>query len=1105
MRESMMSQMPCPDVPALERFLFGRLPTEEAASLEQHLQVCELCLARLQTLQSDDSMVKAIQAGSDKVHTTAHEGVHLLAAWLKKLRPKFDDHAAAVPNQPGLMPGTDTTELERQSDDIDDTVDFPFLDPQQQPNELGRLGQYQVRKVLGTGGMGIVFEAFDPALDRLVALKTMLPALAENATARQRFLREAKAAARIKHDHIVTIYQVGEDRGICYLAMEYLEGESLDRRLARAARLPLPDVLRIGRECAEALAAAHAHGLIHRDIKPANIWLEQGRAAHGDKRNASNPVPANHAAPVSTDHSAGVTLDAPYRVKILDFGLAQPTDQQAHLSNAHLTQSGAVMGTPAFMAPEQLRAGVVDARADLFSLGCVLYRLATGEPPFRGTHAISTLIAVATINPRPPQEVDQTLPQTLCDLILRLLAKNPDDRPRSAMEVVEALRAVELKSPVGTDRSGTSVAPSPAKLGARRARRRIAIASVGLSLLAVVIGLSYLVWHQAHEPGDGKQNPSASHTPAPRTPHDPVIAVEGAGASPTHIYSDKAHSLGEILDFRELANASLQEYRDWHAALDPEFRLVQVSRRCGNGPVLFNAVAVKEERPVLARVMWDGMPDKAEYDWDRNCLDGFRMLGQCAFPIDAESWRATRIWVRDGIGFYSNSGSSLDRLKQGVQHFTANATRPVSLEWPAVHDAPTYLSLAADDQDRKCEVLWTLTAERLARTTELFKLKNWRPDVIAPHRDDGQLRFDLVAIDNKDGPDWRFQMDMSRHHYRAESIRQRKRGWLPIALISYGDDADEKYAAIWVHARIGGFPDLPRQSDGAAPRPVVNAVDFVAPNSKAIYQDNARALGEITDFRELVGATTDDFKSWQDKLGADFRIAYLAHRKGAGADLYNAVAVRDKQPVPTRLLFGPDPEAASVEWQRLINDEGYRPIASIAIPTKDLSSPRTHQAVFVKDGHGPVTWHGGFEDIVKNNRDSIGQGVRTIHVSGTVDRDELGFNTVLGPDEGRSWDILHALHPEELGPTVDFYRRKQWRPDVIAPYWHGQQLRFMLVILDNPEQLDWAFRMDMSRDEYQEESARRKRQGLFPLSLTSHSQSENVRYNAIFGRYRPAP
>jgi serine/threonine protein kinase len=298
---------------------------------------------------------------------------------------------------------------------------YDFLTPPQEADELGRLGQYRVLRVLGSGGMGVVFQAEDTILKRQVALKAMLPALAVSESARQRFLREAVTAAQVDHDHIVHIYQVGEERGVPFLAMQLLKGEPLDARLEREPRLPVPEILRIGREVAEGLAAAHEQGLIHRDIKPANIWLE------------------NRGQETGIRNRGGGSSTAKSRVKILDFGLAR-----ALAGSVQLTQMGAIVGTPAYMAPEQ--AGkAVDHRCDLFSLGCVLYRMSTGQAPFSGADTISTLLAVATDVPRTPGELNSDLPPALSALIMRLLAKKPEDRPPSARAVIEAIQAIEAE------------------------------------------------------------------------------------------------------------------------------------------------------------------------------------------------------------------------------------------------------------------------------------------------------------------------------------------------------------------------------------------------------------------------------------------------------------------------------------------------------------------------------------------------------------------------------------------------------------------------------------------------------------------------------------
>jgi formylglycine-generating enzyme required for sulfatase activity len=284
-----------------------------------------------------------------------------------------------------------------------------FLAPRQADDELGRLGGFRILKILGHGGMGVVFQGEDPKLGRKVAIKAMLPHLAGSKSSQERFLREARTAAALEHDHIVPILQVGEDRGAPYIVMPFLKGEPLDARLQREKKLPLAEVLRLGAEIAEGLAAAHEQGLIHRDIKPGNIWLE---ASPGRK-------------------------SGEYRIKILDFGLARATSGEHHL-----TQTGAVIGTPAYMAPEQAQSQNIDGRADLFSLGVVLYRLSTGAMPFRGHDTMSTLLSLAMDNPKPPRELNADVPEELSNLVMKLLEKKPAERIGSASEVVQALQVI---------------------------------------------------------------------------------------------------------------------------------------------------------------------------------------------------------------------------------------------------------------------------------------------------------------------------------------------------------------------------------------------------------------------------------------------------------------------------------------------------------------------------------------------------------------------------------------------------------------------------------------------------------------------------------------
>jgi tRNA A-37 threonylcarbamoyl transferase component Bud32 len=332
----------------------------------------------------------------------------------------------------------------------DAAADLSFLAPSAEPGSLGRLDHYEVLEVVGHGGTGIVLRCRDAKLLRIVALKVLAPALAASGTARRRFVREARAAAAIRDDHIIAIHAVEDQGPVPYLVMEFIDGCTLETLIRQGGPLEVPAVLRIGIQIARGLAAAHQQGLIHRDIKPANILLENGVQ----------------------------------RVRLTDFGLARAAD------DASLTQSGFIAGTPNYMSPEQVNGDPIDHRGDLFSLGSVLYEMCTGRAPFRAPNTAAVLRRVAEEPPRPIPDINPDVPEPLCRLIERLHAKNPADRPASAQEVADLLAemlaglqthgALPRSSPAGKARS------APRNGAARRWRW----AAAALLLLVAGLGLS---------------------------------------------------------------------------------------------------------------------------------------------------------------------------------------------------------------------------------------------------------------------------------------------------------------------------------------------------------------------------------------------------------------------------------------------------------------------------------------------------------------------------------------------------------------------------------------------------------------------------------------
>src|SRR5688572_15017390 len=268
-----------------------------------------------------------------------------------------------------------------------------------------RIGHYRIDRKLGEGGMGVVYAARDERLERTVAVK-MMSSLADDETARRRFWREARAAASVNHPNICQLYEIGEDAGELFIAMELLEGEALSERLRRGA-LSVSETVPIGLGVLAALSALHARGIVHRDLKPSNVFL------------------------------------TPHGVKLLDFGLARPSGPElarSLSSSTDLTRTGMLMGTPGYMTPEQVMGEALDARTDLFAVGAILFEMLAGRPAFGGRSFVETLHA--TLHEQPPALAGSPAVAAVDRVIRRALAKRPADRPASAEAMADELRAV---------------------------------------------------------------------------------------------------------------------------------------------------------------------------------------------------------------------------------------------------------------------------------------------------------------------------------------------------------------------------------------------------------------------------------------------------------------------------------------------------------------------------------------------------------------------------------------------------------------------------------------------------------------------------------------
>jgi eukaryotic-like serine/threonine-protein kinase len=376
----------CPNDEELRRLVRGHLTEDRQACLCDHLCACPECQGRLEEIASD--------------------GDKLFTGCMKELKrppvPKESAYWSAISQVEVSITGT---HVDNEGDTLPPHAadrNLDFLEPTTTPGRIGKIGPFEVIEEVGRGGMGVVLRAVDASLKREVAVKVLDPGLSKQKVARERFCREAQAAAKVAHENIVAVYQVGgEAAGVPYIVMQLVKGQTLENRLKVAGKLSVPEAVQVGIQAAAGLAAAHEHSLIHRDIKPANILIE----------------------------------DITKKVKLTDFGLARAEE------DAKLTRTGFVAGTPLYMAPEQARGETVDMRSDLFSLGSVLYESLTGKPAFDAKTPLMVLRRLTDEHHEPLHKVVPEVPDWFEDIIDKLLEKDPKNRYQTALELESDLRA----------------------------------------------------------------------------------------------------------------------------------------------------------------------------------------------------------------------------------------------------------------------------------------------------------------------------------------------------------------------------------------------------------------------------------------------------------------------------------------------------------------------------------------------------------------------------------------------------------------------------------------------------------------------------------------
>ncbi len=433
-----------------------------------------------------------------------------------------------------------------------------LLGPTDDPNMLGRIGPYEIIGLLGQGGMRAVFKGFDRSLNRFVAIKMLQPHLAASGAARKRFAREGQAVAAVVDDHVMAIHCVDEWQGVPYLVMTYSRGVSLQKRLSDNGPLEVREILRIGMQAVKGLAAAHAQGIVHRDIKPANIFLDQNVE----------------------------------RVQLMDFGLARAVD------DASLTRSGTLAGTPQYMSPEQTRAETVDQRSDFFSLGSVMYAMCTGHAPFRAESSYSVLRLITDKKPRPIREINPDVPEWLCALITKLMAKQASDRFASAKEVAELLELclAHVQQPTTVPLPAFLVSGHSGRHSILNVTRKGMIAMLGTIVVIVVGGILLQQLPDTHNGTNMPQTRTLSDhehkTPAAsaQSPYEPsqanaVKLMATIEAERLKLISGVMHANGEESFENEENNLRYGGSSEFVLKFDSRLNAFLIDRTCPTNPL----------------------------------------------------------------------------------------------------------------------------------------------------------------------------------------------------------------------------------------------------------------------------------------------------------------------------------------------------------------------------------------------------------------------------------------------------------------------------------------------------------------------------------------
>lgn len=992
----------------------------------------------------------------------------------------------------------------------------PYLGPSGDEKSLGKLGHHEVEQMLGQGGFGIVLAARDVKLQRRVAIKVLTPGLASTSPPRKRFLREARAAASIRHQNVVGVYSVDEEP-IPYLVMELVDGETMQDRIDQSGPLEVSDLMHFGRQLLAGLAAAHAVGIVHRDIKPSNILVEGSQTQV---------------------------------LKITDFGLARTVD------DAKLTQTGYTAGTPMYMSPEQVLGKTVDARSDLFSVASVLYAMATGRAPFRAPSTVAVFKRVVEDTPRKIAEIVPEVPAWIQSIIRTMHSKSPEDRFDSAHPAWELWQACEDQwrgtgtiSPDLQQRL-SSVDPEYSQATNAVAQRAIpptSAHSTGESgpivgskfryvFAATVVAVLAIAGLWARGPlGDKRVTRDLESASLDSVPGVPTEAEDNAGgvsedsgtgvsqpmpgekppsSGVRGVWADDAPPFAAIPFTPQQAAEHARAWADylmipqeWKHPLGIRFRLIppgEFMMGTIEQDIETFAPQIVDEQHALAclrsespkhRVVitnpfylsvheisqrqysqimnqnpsWfqHSNPEAADRDLPEDCG---------SLPVEGVSWFDAANFCRKLSR--REDLSPVYEIVGGIPTITDSAIGyrlPTEAEWEFACLAGS-VGPYATGNDEQALVGIANISNRLRRPMPVGSLGGNGFGIFDMHGNVnewvqdawswlGYPVSDVATVIDPRGP-------------RSEGYRVTRGGDY------YYGPVDTRAAA-----RFAATPEVPTHY----------TTGFRIAIPVSVRRSVAQPIPQ--DVKILLGATEQQLLHWAEEIGQDSIPVAMNPRHGTVPTLVDVVAIPNESKSPWQIHCVVDSAADFQAMLRLNHRPAWRmPMA--------MGPETAYKTVFLWVADIPFwqTWVGSLDFILSKAGELGIEGFSPGSIF-AIDTPEgtswmLTKVPIPGADPGAGVRYLPELNEDGLGKQMNEFRARGWRPIRLMQHVGFETPRFAVVFRDNPHRIGWEYDEDIPSADFETRRQQNRDRGLLPTLISSSVKGDDVRYRVVWSEWR---